>query len=104
MPGTVENDAGDFGVVLVTETVGWGYLAPDFVRGVIIPHLAANYRVPCTDTVSPAASTRLIKSRRTIFQCAEVAVPGELFEDLLGHIRFKSGSLKAEMIPHQQIA
>jgi hypothetical protein len=26
-------------------------------------------------------------SRRTIFQMAEVAVPGELFEDLLGRIR-----------------
>jgi len=26
-------------------------------------------------------------SRRTIFQCAEVAVPGELFASLLGRIR-----------------
>ena len=29
-------------------------------------------------------------ARRTIFQMAEVAVPGELFEDLLGRIRSRA--------------
>jgi hypothetical protein len=64
------------------------YNLGNFLRRFALPSKVSHWSLRSVQLKLIKIGARVIShSRRTIFQCAEVAVPGELFADLLGRIR-----------------
>ncbi|MBU4174352.1 MAG: IS1380 family transposase [Actinobacteria bacterium] len=64
------------------------YNLGNFIRRFALPSKISHWSLRSVQLKLIKIGAKVIShSRRTIFQCAEVAVPGELFEDLLGRIR-----------------
>ena len=64
------------------------YNLGNFLRRFALPSRVSHWSLRSVQLKLIKIGAKVIShSRRTIFQCAEVAVPGELFEDLLGRIR-----------------
>ncbi len=64
------------------------YNLGNFIRRFALPSKVSHWSLRSIQLKLIKIGAKVIShSRRTIFQCAEVAVPGELFEDLLGRIR-----------------
>ena len=64
------------------------YNLGNFLRRFALPSKVSHWSLRSVQLKLIKIGAKVIShSRRTIFQCAEVAVPGELFDDLLGRIR-----------------
>jgi hypothetical protein len=64
------------------------YNLGNFIRRFALPSKVSHWSLRSIQLKLIKIGAKVIShSRRTVFQCAEVAVPGELFADLLGRVR-----------------